>query len=129
MSKRARSWRTRVSDEMLKSQPVEFRWRSFTICFAVGAALLTTRAARGDTPDPQLAFWLSIKEELTGVDSDAYWEALQEAFIPGGMNGVKTLRGSVASSNPPERPNEIRVIMSGTAAEVTLRLVDEHDAR
>jgi hypothetical protein len=75
----------------------------------------------------QLIFWRSVKNELIGPRGPKYWlDGIKDAFIPGGANGLHTLRGTVLASKPTERPTELVLALSDDHnPEVTLRLVDD----
>lgn len=77
--------------------------------------------------NPILALWISIKRELTGANSAAYFEnTLKNAAIPGGVDvggtKVEKLKGKVISLKPATNPKEIVLgISSAEMSEVTLR--------
>lgn len=77
--------------------------------------------------NPTLALWISIKRELTGANSAAYFEgSLKNAAIPGGVEvggtRIEKLKGKVVSLKPATNPKEIVMgISSAEMSEVTLR--------
>jgi len=77
--------------------------------------------------NPTLALWISIKRELTGPNSAAYFEStLKHASIPGGVEvggtKIEKLKGKVVSLKPATNPKEIVLgISSAEMSEVTLR--------
>jgi hypothetical protein len=74
--------------------------------------------------NPAMALWMSIKKELTGPNSDAYFaSSVKDASLPGGAMGVKKFKGKVIEHKPARNPKEIVIGMSdATTAEVTLKL-------
>jgi hypothetical protein len=74
--------------------------------------------------NPVLALWMSIKKELTGPNSDAYFAAsVKDAHLPGGAMGVQKFKGKVIEHKPARNPKEIVLGMSdATTREVTLKL-------
>lgn len=74
--------------------------------------------------NPVLALWMSIKKELTGPNSDAYFaSSVKDAHLPGGAMGVQKFKGKVIEHKPARNPKEIVLGMSdATTAEVTLKL-------
>ncbi len=77
--------------------------------------------------NPTLALWISIKRELTGANSAAYFDSnLKNAAIPGGVEvggtKIEKLKGKVVSLKPATNPKEIVLgISSAEMSEVTLR--------
>jgi tetratricopeptide (TPR) repeat protein len=77
--------------------------------------------------NPVLALWISIKRELSGPNSAAYFDnTLKNAAIPGGVEvggtKVERLKGKVISLKPATNPKEVVVgISSAEMSEVTLR--------
>jgi hypothetical protein len=74
--------------------------------------------------NPMLAFWGDIKENLTGDGSAAYWEAMKDAGLPGGKDGVTKFKGKLVSTTPGTKPKELTVAIAGAAAEVKLVLTE-----
>jgi hypothetical protein len=74
--------------------------------------------------NPGMALWMSIKKELTGPNSDAYFaSSVKDANLPGGAMGVKKFKGKVIEHKPARNPKEIVLGMSdATTREVTLKL-------
>jgi tetratricopeptide (TPR) repeat protein len=74
--------------------------------------------------NPVLALWMSIKKELTGPNSDAYFaSSVKDAHLPGGAMGVQKFKGKVIEHKPARNPKEIVLGMSdATTAEVTIKL-------
>lgn len=74
--------------------------------------------------NPVLALWMSIKKELTGPNSDAYFaSSVKDAHLPGGAMGVQKFKGKVIEHKPARNPKEIVLGMSdATTPEVTLKL-------
>ncbi len=77
--------------------------------------------------NPVLALWISIKRELSGPNSAAYFDnTLKNAAIPGGVEvggtKVEKLKGKVIALKPATNPKEIVVgLSSSEMSEVTLR--------
>jgi hypothetical protein len=74
--------------------------------------------------NPMLAFWGEIKESLTGDGSAAYWEAMKDAGLPGGHDGVMKFKGKLVSTTPATKPKELTVAIAGEAADVKLVLTE-----
>jgi len=74
--------------------------------------------------NPMLAFWGEIKENLTGDGSAAYWEAMKDAGLPGGKDGVMKFKGKLVSTTPGTKPKELTVAIVGAAADVKLVLTE-----
>jgi hypothetical protein len=74
--------------------------------------------------NPMLAFWTEIKEGLTGDGSAAYWEAMKDAALPGGREGVPKFKGKLVSATPETKPKELTIAIAGEPADVTLKLVE-----
>jgi hypothetical protein len=72
--------------------------------------------------NPMLAFWNDIKEGLTGDGSAAYWDAMKDAGLPGGHNGVTKFKGKLVSATPETRPKELTLAVGGDTPDVTLKL-------
>jgi tetratricopeptide (TPR) repeat protein len=72
--------------------------------------------------NPMLAFWNEIKEGLTGDGSAAYWDAMKDAGLPGGHNGVNKFKGKLVSATPETKPKELTIAVAGEAADVTIKL-------
>lgn len=78
--------------------------------------------------NPTLALWISIKRELTGANSAAYFDgSLKNAHIPGGVDvggtKVEKFKGKVVSCDvaAPKKPKKVVVgISSPDMSEVTL---------
>ncbi len=72
---------------------------------------------------PDLAIWRdTIKNPLLAEDGAAYFEStIKDAKIPGGINGVDFLKGTIISLNPPTRPKQLVVAVYDPAlADATL---------
>ena len=76
--------------------------------------------------NPQLALWLSIRQELTGPNGATYWEPMKGALLPGtAVPGVTKLKGVVVEQKPAKNPKELVLAMSdATTPGVTLILDD-----
>jgi tetratricopeptide (TPR) repeat protein len=72
--------------------------------------------------NPMLAFWKDIKEGLTGDGSAAYWDAMKDAGLPGGKDGVMKFKGKLVSATPEVKPKVLTLAISGDAADVTIKL-------
>jgi len=74
--------------------------------------------------EEQSRLWLSLKEQLLGPNGEQYFEqVLKDALIPGGLNGLKVLEGTLVSSAPAQHPKEFLVAMPGEKIpEVTLKM-------
>jgi len=72
--------------------------------------------------NPMLAFWNEIKEALTGDGSAAYWDAMKDAGLPAGHNGVTKFKGKLVSATPETRPKELTLAVACDAPDVTLKL-------
>jgi hypothetical protein len=72
--------------------------------------------------NPMLAFWNEIKEGLTGAGSAGYWEAMKDAGLPGGKDGVTKFKGKLVSATPETKPKTLTVAIAGEAADVTIKL-------
>ena len=88
--------------------------------------ILTAEQAKKDEAakaNPMLAFWTEIKEGLTGEASPQYWEAMKDAGLPGGKDGVTKFRGKIVSMTPETNPKELTLsIASGDAADAKIVL-------
>jgi hypothetical protein len=78
--------------------------------------------------DPALKLWLSIKQALRGPNGQTWFESnLKDAFVPAGMEGVRSFTGTVLSSTPEAHPGELILALSDKQTpEVTLHFIDEH---
>ena len=66
--------------------------------------------------DPLLAFFLTVKQGLTGSDGSKFWESMKGTAMP-------QMRGTVLTATPPLRPKTFTLAMSQSKeAEVTLIL-------
>ena len=74
--------------------------------------------------NPMLAFWGDIKENLTGDGSAAYWDAMKDAGLPGGHDGVMKFKGKLVSTTPATKPKELTIAIAGDAADVKLTLTE-----
>jgi hypothetical protein len=74
--------------------------------------------------NPMLAFWGEIKESLTGDGSAAYWDAMKDAGLPGGHDGVMKFKGKLVSTSPATKPKELTLAIAGEAADVKLVLTE-----
>jgi hypothetical protein len=72
--------------------------------------------------NPMLAFWNEIKESLTGDGSAAYWEAMKDAGLPGGHNGVTKFKGKLVSATPELKPKVLTIAIAGETADATIKL-------
>jgi tetratricopeptide (TPR) repeat protein len=73
--------------------------------------------------NPMLAFWEDLKENLTGDGSAQYWEAVKDAGLPGGKDGVTKFKGKIISMTPETNPKEILLsVASGTNADAKIVL-------
>jgi tetratricopeptide (TPR) repeat protein len=74
--------------------------------------------------NPMLALWKSIRMELMGENGPNYFEArMHDAVLPGGVNGVEKLKGTLVSASPPVRPKElVLAIENPSMPDVTLKL-------
>ena len=67
--------------------------------------------------NPQLALWMSIKNQLTAAEGTQYFDGQLKGA------GVPKLRATVISVNPPTNSKEIVVALADTkTAEATLKL-------
>jgi tetratricopeptide (TPR) repeat protein len=67
--------------------------------------------------NPQLALWMSVKNELTGPNGSQYFESSVKD------SGLPKLRGKLVSQSPAVKPNQLVLAMSDdTTPEVTLKL-------
>lgn len=78
--------------------------------------------------NPQLAFWMGIKKELTGPEGEKFFEErVKGAALPGKIEGTEftKLRGRLVSHKPAANPKELLVAMDtenpNSPAEVTLK--------
>jgi len=74
--------------------------------------------------NPMLAWWNEIKEGLTGDNSAMYWDAMKDAGLPGGHNGVNKFKGKLVSATPETKPKELTIAIAGEAADATIRLAE-----
>lgn len=74
--------------------------------------------------NPMLAFWGEIKEGLTGDGSAGYWEAMKDAGLPGGHDGVMKFKGKLVSATPATKPKELTIAIAGEAADAKLVLTE-----
>jgi tetratricopeptide (TPR) repeat protein len=72
--------------------------------------------------NPMLAFWKEIKEGLTGDGSATYWDAMKDAGLPGGHNGVNKFKGKLVSATPETKPKELTIAVGGDMPDVTIKL-------
>jgi len=70
--------------------------------------------------------WLSIKTELTGPDGENYFNnTVKGALLPGGVDGVRYLTGTLLSAEPATEPSVLVLAISDRITpEVTLRFKD-----
>lgn len=76
---------------------------------------------------PDLAIWRdTVKNPLLGPDGAAYFEStIKEARLPGGLNGVEALKGTIISMTPPTRPKQLVVAVYDPAVpDATLEFED-----
>lgn len=74
------------------------------------------------TANPMLAWWQEIKEGLTGSNSATYWDAMKDAGLPGGHNGVNKFTGKLVSAMPETKPKVLIVAIGGDVPNATLNL-------
>jgi hypothetical protein len=74
--------------------------------------------------NPMLAFWNDIKENLTGDGSATYWDAMKDAGLPGGHDGVMKFKGKLVSTTPATKPKELTIAIAGDAADAKLVLTE-----
>lgn len=67
--------------------------------------------------NPMLAQFLQVKRELEGDGGQTYFDAAMKGA------GLPKWKGKVVSSTPSARPREVLVAVSGTAAEIKLRVI------
>lgn len=74
--------------------------------------------------NPMLALWKRIKTELLSPDGSTYFENnMKGAALPGGVNGVTKLKGTLVSMSPATRPKElVLAIENSNTPDVTLKL-------
>lgn len=72
--------------------------------------------------NPMLAFWNQIKESLTGDGSSAYWDAMKDTGVPGGVNGVMKFKGKLVSTSPETKPKELMIAIGGDMPDAKLVL-------
>jgi hypothetical protein len=73
--------------------------------------------------NPMIGFWTEIKEGLTGDGSAQYWEAMKDAALPAGHNGVNKFRGKIISMTPETAPKELTLsVNAGEMADVKIVL-------
>ena len=77
--------------------------------------------------NPQLAFWMGIKDNLTGAQGEDYFKSMKGAALPGGAGGVTKFKGWLVKAEPAVKSKELLVSMEGKdqPADVTLKLVGE----
>lgn len=94
---------------------------------SVGHAQAAPSGQPSDHSDPQSRLWLIIKQQLSGPRAEqTFEETIQDAVLPGGMNGLKVFEGRLVSSTPAEHPHEFLVtLLNETTPEVTLKLQGE----
>jgi len=84
---------------------------------------LVFQSARADTVNPPLALWRVIKKGLEESGQRFFDERVKDALIPGGVNGVRGLRGKVVSIDWELRRSILRLSMENdSAADVTLEV-------
>jgi hypothetical protein len=95
--------------------------------FFLGTVFLASPPFAGAQQTQQNQLWDRIKQALQAPNGMEYFRySLQGATIPGGVDGLARLRGTVISLEPPERPVILTVSMSDDGiADVTLKLVDD----
>ena len=72
--------------------------------------------------NPMLAFWNEIKEGLTGAGSATYWDAMKDAGLPGGKDGVMKFKGKLVSATPEVKPKMLTLAIAGDMPDVTIKL-------
>jgi hypothetical protein len=94
--------------------------------FLVTVFLASPRFAAPQT-HYQIPLWQRIKRALQAPDGLEYFRSsFQGATIPGGVDGLAGLQGTVISREPPDHPTILTVSMSDNGiADVTLRLIDD----
>ena len=75
------------------------------------------------TANPMLAFWGEIKENLTG-DNAAYWDAMTDAGLPGGKDGVMKFKGKLVSTDPESKPKTLMIAIGGDMPDAKLVLTE-----
>jgi len=100
---------------------------SFLIAVALSNANVHAQQ-RGEVAKPPVAqpsdFWQQIKTNLQGSASKDYFEAMEGAFLPGGVGGVNGFHGTVVAI----RPGELVLIMpNSTEPDVTIKLTGKAD--
>jgi hypothetical protein len=91
------------------------------------AALLLTVVllpVRADDKNPYLELWRAIREALEAPEGRRYFEeSVKDALIPGGVNRLRGLRGTVASVEWTDSYAIVKLSMErDTPAEVALKL-------
>lgn len=72
--------------------------------------------------DPQLAFWIMLRDALKEANGEQYFESsMKDALVP--PEGERPLRGKLLRHSPAKNPKELVLALSDdSTAEVTLRL-------
>ncbi len=72
--------------------------------------------------DPQLAFWLKVKEALTEAGGQTYFDAgMKDALVP--PEGAPPLKGKLVRHTPAKNPKELVLALADdTTPEVTIKL-------
>ncbi|HTM47111.1 MAG TPA: hypothetical protein VL285_00415, partial [Bryobacteraceae bacterium] len=62
--------------------------------------------------NPQLALWVTIKDQLAGANGEQYFESsVKGAALPGGANGVTKFKGKLISQKPATKPTSFVLAM------------------
>ncbi|MCZ2146222.1 MAG: hypothetical protein LC126_00415 [Bryobacterales bacterium] len=80
--------------------------------------------------NPQLAYWMHLKKELTGDNGEQFFDSMKDALLPGKIPDTEyeKLKGKIVSMKPAVNPKELVLLLdtdqsaAGSAGEVTLRL-------
>ena len=92
----------------------------FTILSVAEIAELKEKELR--EKDPQLAFWVKLRDALKEPSGEQYFEAgMKDALVP--PENERPLRGKLVRHNPAKNPKELVLALSDdTTPEVTIRL-------
>jgi hypothetical protein len=87
-------------------------------------ALKATNEAEFRKKNPALAMWMNLKQELTGLNGEEYFNNnLKGAEVPGGAEGIQYFKGKLISAKPAVKPKElVLAMMDSNTPEVTLHL-------
>src|SRR5712692_9761360 len=92
----------------------------------VSSVLLFQSGAKPAEVARSLELWIILKRALIAPDGQEYFESdLKNAWVPGGVNGLDRLRGTVISAKPLDRPSTVIIAISDKITpEVTLQIKD-----